>query len=136
MLLSISSIFHPNFSFFNLENVMTGMQIEEIPNDLIKLDVRKVVEKLLDTKSVKIWIEPGSKKGDNFIGIVYRILYGRANEEKDENSSFILKIAPQNLTRRKKFGLREFFTREIFMYSEVTFAGFVTFTHLLLMLCS
>lgn len=58
--------------------------------------------------------------GDNFVGMIYRILYKDANETSDKNqSSLILKIAPTDEFRREKQKLRELFLREISIYDEV-----------------
>lgn len=58
--------------------------------------------------------------GDNFVGVIYRILYRDANETADENeSSLILKIAPTDPFRRETQKLRELFLREISIYEEV-----------------
>lgn len=91
----------------------------EIEGESVRVCVQSVVEKMLNTKNVKIHVEPGSKKGDNFIGIVYRILYGKSTDHEKECKSFILKVAPLNEIRREQSCTRNFFLREIYMYSEV-----------------
>lgn len=58
--------------------------------------------------------------GDNFVGVIYRILYKDANETSGkEQSSLILKIAPTDPFRREMQKLRELFLREISIYDEV-----------------
>lgn len=44
---------------------MKGLDIKEISGDLIKRTLQEVVEKRLGSKDIEIWIEPGSKKGNN-----------------------------------------------------------------------
>lgn len=62
---------------------------------------------------------PISKIGDNFIGVIYRVLFERA-EEGNKQFSYILKMAPQDSERREKIPLKDFFNREIIMYDEVS----------------
>lgn len=57
-------------------------------------------------------------KGDNFIGSIFRVLYEKT-DSNDDQKSFILKIASQNEIRRATMGLYDFFSREIYMYTEV-----------------
>lgn len=44
---------------------MKGLDLKEISDDLISTKLQQVVEQRLGSKDVKIWIEPGSKKGNN-----------------------------------------------------------------------
>lgn len=44
---------------------MKGLDIKEVSGDLIKRTLQELVEKRLGSKDVKIWVEPGSKKGDH-----------------------------------------------------------------------
>ena len=44
---------------------MKGLDIKEVSGDYIKTTLQQLVEKRLGSKDVKIWVEPGSKKGDN-----------------------------------------------------------------------
>lgn len=43
----------------------TGSSIDEISGDRIKKELLNVVEKRLNSKNFKLFIEPGSKKGIN-----------------------------------------------------------------------
>lgn len=99
---------------------LNGLDISEIPGERIKMGLIEAVKKRLNSDNVELCIEHGSKKGDNFIGEIYRILYKDVNDKKNENQSpLILKIAPRNLLRREKLRLRALFLREISMYDQV-----------------
>lgn len=95
--------------------------IEIVNNNIIEASVRKIVENLLNSKKVKIVIEHGSKKGDNFVGSVYRVFYGykHDSEEKFNYSTLFLKIAPTKSIYRENLLLHRLFLREIHLYSKV-----------------
>lgn len=42
---------------------MTGLSIDEISGDCIKKELLNVIERRLNSKNIKLFIEPGSKKG-------------------------------------------------------------------------
>lgn len=118
------------------------LSIDEIPGDLIKKELHEVVKKLTGSENVELGIEPGSKKGrkslnsstfhkinnvdililkqgDNFMGIIYRILFKNGGDNNIKKTSLILKIAPSDEMRRKTLGVRKLFLREVLMYNEV-----------------
>lgn len=103
---------------------MDASVLSKIPSELIRNGLRKVFSEKLQTENVKIGVESGSKNGDNFIGIVYRVT-GEVIQSADErtdaanNLKLILKVAPQSLSRRERFFSRPCFLREIFIYNEV-----------------
>lgn len=102
--------------------------LSAIQSDIIKEKVKEFYSGHLKSSEVQISVESGSKHGDNFIGIVYRVS-GEANRISNgekasndgDNKSFkiILKVAPTNTMRREKFSSRLLFLREIFLYNEV-----------------
>lgn len=54
------------------------------------------------------------------MGEIYRILYKNSNEnENQDQSSLIMKIAPTNLVRREKMRSRDLFVREVNIYDKV-----------------
>lgn len=55
--------------------------------------------------------------GDNFIGIVYRVIYNKADEKK--TSKLFLKIAPESEVHRRMVRARPCFLREMYVYNEV-----------------
>ncbi|XP_055296755.1 uncharacterized protein LOC129565669 [Sitodiplosis mosellana] len=89
----------------------------EVLSDAIREALFEVIEDLLKTENFKVNIEPGSKKGDNFIGIVYRIIFSTA--DKKRSSKLFLKIAPENEEHREKVLAHRFFLREIYVHNEV-----------------
>lgn len=105
-----------------------------------------VAEHVLQTKSVKIQVDPGSKKGitvafnslkkkkqvndkwlnffhviflgDNFVGIVYRVTC--SSEDESITASLFVKIAPEDEGKRSSMSIHEFFMRESYVYRVVT----------------
>lgn len=95
-------------------------------SEVIRTELHEVLAKELNSKKIDVSIEMGSKKGDNFIGIVYRVNAKLSAEDSAENvnnnkscTDVILKVAPSNKTRREQFCSRECFLREMKMYEEV-----------------
>lgn len=95
-------------------------------SEVIRNGLHEVLAKELNSEKIDVNIEMGSKKGDNFVGIVYRVnaklaaetTNGKTNENKS-SIDVILKVAPTNKPRREQFCSRHFFLREIKMYDEV-----------------
>lgn len=96
--------------------------------------IMRFLEAKIQSNQLKITIEPGARKGDNFIGIVHRVSVQRCDDdsnatvtqsrnENDNTKKFqvIVKSAPQNTARRAHFNVRTCFLREIFIYNEVSF---------------
>lgn len=95
-------------------------------SEVIRGGLNEVLNKELDSQKINVNIELGSKKGDNFIGIVYRVTGKLSNDTSNEDVnnnkssiSLILKVAPTNKARRYTFSSRSCFLREIQMYDEV-----------------
>lgn len=63
-------------------------------------------------------IQEATKKGDNYMGVVYRILITN-NKKPGNNMKLILKVPPQNPLRREQFFVRPGFLRESLAYKEV-----------------
>lgn len=95
---------------------MEGGLTREFPENIRKV-LFDVVEDLLKTDNFKVRIEPGSKKGDNFLGIVYRIICYTADEKR--SSYLFLKYAPENDCQRKQLSIHSCFAREIYVYNTV-----------------
>lgn len=93
-------------------------------NDDIRKGVLDVFEEQLKSKDVEVSYALGSKKGDNYIGIVY-CATGKPKSQNNENENnnrelkLIVKVAPLNAVRREQFRSRLCFLREIKMYSDV-----------------
>lgn len=79
----------------------------------------------LNTNEFTYTIEKGSNVGDNYIGVVFRIIGKRstqlpASPDKNDNElHIILKIPPQNPARREQFFARSSFVREALVYDEI-----------------
>lgn len=95
--------------------------IKECVTESTKKMLRDLFEKQFGTTDLTFTIEIGSNAGDNYFGVVYRILVKRnGNETSPENVvNLILKVPPQNLMRRKQFLSKQNFQRESMVYSEV-----------------
>lgn len=107
---------------------MVDSGLSQLPSDVIRSGLNELFSERLQTENFKVCIESGSKNGDNFIGVVYRVI-GEKIPSDDANKSgkgagakklkIILKVAPQSLSRRERFFSRPCFLREIFIYNEV-----------------
>lgn len=92
----------------------------EITSDLIKSALNEYLEKELETADFGMKIDPGSREGENFIGVIYRITYWR-NGQPNVKSQLIVKVSPQNQARREQFFSRPSFLREMYLYGKVKF---------------
>lgn len=87
----------------------------------IRTGIEKVFEEQLGSRDVDVVFERGTKKGDNYIGIIYRAT-GKVNSAQNNDKKelkLIAKVAPQQLARREQFRPRVCFMREIKMYLDV-----------------
>lgn len=106
--------------FINTENTDFSDSLSEI----VRSAVFETIDEQLNTKHYQIDVSSATKKGDfNFTGIIYRATFKREHEcengESTEPSSVILKVAPQNESRRIQFSVRELFKNEIYTYDKV-----------------
>lgn len=95
-------------------------------SDVIRTTLRQVLIQELGSNEVDVNIETASKKGDNYMGVVYRVNGKLSHNDENGNGevskssiNVILKVAPTNKARRESFTSREIFLREIMMYNEV-----------------
>lgn len=100
---------------------MSEVDLSEIPSDVVRAALCEIIEKHLNTNKYKVNVSSASKVGENnFIGIIYRILFHKIDDnEKHAISQLILKTAPQSITRRNQFFARPTFVREIITYDTV-----------------
>lgn len=99
---------------------MAKSDLSEIRSEAIRNAIFEIIEKRLKSKNFKITLCSASEEGEsNFCGIIYRVLFNEVNDENDSKSSLILKLAPQNVSRRIQFHSRKMFSQEIYMYTEV-----------------
>lgn len=99
---------------------MAGSDLSDLPS-AVRLAVCNTVENILGTKKYTISVISASQSGDNnFISIVYRVLFNSVDDQRGTvPSKLILKVAPQNIPRREQFFSRPCFLREIYMYETV-----------------
>ena len=98
------------------------MDFSEIPGEPVHQAIREIIENQIKSKNYTVNVSSASKEGENnFLGVIYRVSFNAVDvSENSTNSSLIVKVAPQNETRRTQFHSREMFLQEIFMYDEVS----------------
>lgn len=103
---------------------MADFETIEILSEKIRLALNEVSEKALKSTNNQLLVSLASKSGtNNFIGIVYRVLFSKIGEEtngKNPMQTLVVKVAPRQLERRQRFQIRPLFLREIFMYEKVS----------------
>lgn len=98
---------------------MENSDLSEIPTELIRKTIRKIIEAKLKTKNYDVFVSSASKEGENnFCGVVYRVSFNKS-DDTSSSSKMIIKVAPQNITRRTQFRSRVMFLQEIYIYNEV-----------------
>lgn len=97
---------------------MSANGLSLMSSDIIERRISEFFVDKLKTSNVKIVVDAGSKHGDNFIGITYRVT--GTNESNNEKLTIFVKIAPTNPDRRAMFFCRGAFLREILTYTEVS----------------
>lgn len=90
-------------------------KITQLPNEVYDLALKEIIQNNLNDDEYEIAYSSGSNKGDNYIGIVYRIEV----KSKDKNLNLIAKLPPQELARREQFFVRPCFVRESQFYDDV-----------------
>lgn len=88
----------------------------ELPNKVYENAIKDFVRSRLGHEDYELKIGAGSKKGDNALGIIYRVEVFSKGVKK---ISLILKVSPQNLSRRREFLTHEIFNRESEFYDEI-----------------
>lgn len=91
------------------------MENFQLPNKVYENSLREIVKNNFNIHDFEIECSAGSSRGDNFLGIIYRICV----ISKSEKINFILKFPPQNETRRQQCDSRLFFLRESEFYENV-----------------
>lgn len=95
---------------------------EALPFASTKQALKTLLTTKLNTNEYTYTIEKGSNAGDNFIGVVFRIVAKRTttqSNKSDNELQIILKIPPQNPARREQFFARTSFVREALVYDEI-----------------
>lgn len=95
----------------------------ELPTEQSKIVLKEIIENELGTKDYDFTISKGSNVGDNYIGVIYRVLATRKNNNNKSDDAdkiyIIIKLPPNNHARREQFFARPCFIREAWIYDEV-----------------
>ncbi|XP_065365871.1 uncharacterized protein pkm [Calliphora vicina] len=94
---------------------------EEDTSSEISPAVVEILKKFLDAKyghqKYNYQIKGAAKKGDNYMGVVYRVTIKTHNDNANKQS-VILKVPPSNLLQRNQFFARAGFLREALAYEK------------------
>jgi hypothetical protein len=92
--------------------------MNKLPDEVYYKTLEKVVKDNLKVsiKDCDMSIIPGSAKGDNYMGVVYRIAI---TSKRGDKLNLIVKLPPQNQVRREQFFVKDCFLREIEFYHDI-----------------
>lgn len=94
-------------------------EITKLPNEVYDLALKEVIQNNLgNVDDYEIEYSAGSGKGDNYIGILYRVIV-RSKKDGNVKLNLIVKLPPQEIARREQFSVRPVFLRESQFYEEV-----------------
>lgn len=94
-------------------------EVLKLPDKIYELALKDIIENNcnLSENDYTISIDAGSEKGDNYIGVMYRVAV------KDKNNKdvlkLIIKLPPKNVARREQFFVRPCFVRESEFYDKI-----------------
>lgn len=94
---------------------MSYEKISQLPAKVYEIALKEIIEKTLGSDDYEVEYCAGSSKGDNYLGEIIRIKI----KSKVRNFNLILKIPPQNESRRKQHHMPLLFHREILFYDDV-----------------
>lgn len=82
------------------ENGVEEIRLTEIPGEKYQKALEEIVEENCGSqfKDCVVKIDAASAKGDNYSGVLYRVVM---KDSKDKELRIIVKLPPQNVTRRK-----------------------------------
>lgn len=89
----------------------------ELPHEIYEKSLMDILQKE-STEEYDIIYSHGSAKGDNYIGVIYRI-QAMAKKKKSSILKLIVKLPPQNFVRRSQFLIHESFIREATFYDKI-----------------
>ena len=100
-------------------------EIDKLPTEIYRNTLREIVKSNCDVaiEECELKIEAGSAKGDNYIGVIYRVT---VKTPTGKTLNVIVKLPPQNLARREEFFAGPCFLREAEFY-DVIYPMFVDF---------
>ncbi|XP_036341458.1 uncharacterized protein LOC118750842 [Rhagoletis pomonella] len=91
---------------------------DNYPSSSVLRALQQLLEIKFPSQSFTYKLLPATKKGENYIGIVYRVAVKVNNKTGPCQWSLILKIPPRSPNRRKQFFVRPCFLRESLAYEE------------------
>ncbi|KAH8385203.1 hypothetical protein KR200_005719 [Drosophila serrata] len=93
---------------------------EDLPNEQVTQFLRHLIAKLWPElgSNPGLRLERASAKGDNYLGVVWRLQIDAAIANSESKCSLVVKLPPQNRVRRKQFFARPCFLRETAAYEE------------------
>lgn len=77
------------------------------------------VAEILDISNPKFRIKLCTKEGDNYVGVIYRVLIEGNRNKVPIKMSTILKVPPRDETSRLALQVAYFFPREQYFYTEI-----------------
>lgn len=99
---------------------MSNIELSEIPSELVRSALHETIQSLTNSANDRIEITSISEiVAYNASAIIYRVSFTTKDESSSPTSSLILKVSPQNLTRRALLYSRPCFLRDIFIHDEV-----------------
>lgn len=90
-------------------------KITQLPHEVYELALTEIIQKNVSGDDYEITYSAGSGKGDNYIGILFRVEV----KSKNKNFNIIVKLPPQEPARREQFFARPCFLRESQFYDDV-----------------
>ncbi|XP_063703520.1 uncharacterized protein LOC134833210 [Culicoides brevitarsis] len=97
----------------------SNSNVVDLPTEQAQMALNKILKETFRLKEYSLQITPGSSKGDNYIGIIYRVLVKRSVPSLDKELRLIVKMPPMHPQRREQFFARPCFLREITAYEEL-----------------
>lgn len=117
--LKILSIVYYNYHSLAILNMGNENNTKELEiSSLNYLKLFNFLENYGPCKEFTYNIEKATRSGDNYFSVVYRIYVRWKNCTQ---TTFIIKVPPKNVLRRKKFFSCDIFNREALAFQEVIF---------------
>lgn len=101
-----------------MDQIEIDSAINELPGKIYQETLKEMIKKNLNTsyEQCSIAITAGSNKGDNYLGILYRV---SIKDTKGNDLNVIIKLPPANAARREQFFARPSFLRESEFYETI-----------------
>lgn len=98
----------------------TQAEFLNLPSEVYEAALNEIIKNNCDLSSdrYEVFCSAGSAKGDNYIGVVYRVSV-KNKSDKSDLLNLIVKLPPQNAARREQFFVRPCFVREADFYDNI-----------------